>query len=103
MTATPPAATTTDGPPQPWHTVSLTDVFSLQGVDERQGLTSAEAEERRQRSGPNRLAAAKTEPRWHAFLRQFRDPMQIVLLIAGIGSLYPIKQYGTGVVILLLT
>jgi Cation transport ATPase len=49
------------------------------------------------------MAAAKTEPRWHAFLRQYMDPMQIVLLIAGIGSLYPIKQYGTGVIILLLT
>ncbi|MBV8295710.1 MAG: HAD-IC family P-type ATPase, partial [Acidimicrobiia bacterium] len=88
---------------QPWHTFSLPDVFSLQGVDEHDGLTTAEAETRRRRSGPNRLAAAKTEPRWHAFLRQYKDPMQIVLLIAGIGSLYPIKQYGTGVVILFLT
>ncbi|MBV8302718.1 MAG: HAD-IC family P-type ATPase, partial [Acidimicrobiia bacterium] len=88
---------------QPWHTFSLPDVFSLQGVDEHDGLTTVEAETRRRRSGPNQLAAAKTEPRWHAFLRQYKDPMQIVLLIAGIGSLYPIKQYGTGVVILFLT
>src|SRR3954463_14530702 len=88
---------------QPWHTFSLGDVFTLQGVDEHRGLTTAEAEARRQRSGPNRLTAAKTEPRWHAFLRQYQDPMQVVLLIAGIGSLYPIKQYGTGIIILLLT
>jgi len=88
---------------QPWHTFNLGDVFTLQGVDERKGLTTADAEGRRQRSGPNRLAAAKTEPRWRAFLRQYKDPMQIVLLIAGIGSLYPIKQYGTGIIILFLT
>ena len=29
--------------------------------------------------------------------------MQIVLLVAGVGSLYPVKEYGTGVVLILLT
>ncbi|HEX9353384.1 MAG TPA: cation-transporting P-type ATPase [Streptosporangiaceae bacterium] len=43
----------------------------------------------------NKLAAGKAEPPWHAFLRQYRDPMQIVLLAAGIGSLYPLRQLGT--------
>ena len=42
-------------------------------------------------------------PRWHAFVRQYRDPMQIVLLAAGIGSLYPLKQLGTGILLILLT
>jgi P-type Ca2+ transporter type 2C len=42
-------------------------------------------------------------PRWHAFFRQYRDPMQLVLLAAGIGSLYPLKQLGTGVLLILLT
>jgi Ca2+-transporting ATPase len=36
-------------------------------------------------------------------LRQYRDPMQIVLLAAGIGSLYPLKQLGTGILLILLT
>ena len=36
-------------------------------------------------------------------MRQYRDPMQIVLLIAGIGSIYPIKEYGTGIMIVFLT
>src|SRR5207244_3482737 len=52
---------------------------------------------------PNQLAAGKAEPRWHAFFRQYRDPMQLVLLAAGIGSLYPLKQLGTGVLLILLT
>ena len=36
-------------------------------------------------------------------MRQYRDPMQIVLLVAGIGSLYPLKELGTGLVLLFLT
>ena len=53
--------------------------------------------------GPNRFTAAETESRLHAFLRQYADPMQLVLLVAGIGSLYPLKEVGTGILLLLLT
>ena len=67
------------------------------------GLTSDEAAERLARYGPNRFAEARTESRWHAFLRQYQDPMQIVLVVAGVISIYPVKQAGTGIVILLLT
>jgi Ca2+-transporting ATPase len=73
------------------------------GVEPERGLTSQDAAERLERYGPNRFAEAKAEPRWHAFLRQYQDPMQIVLLIAGVISIYPVKQPGTGIVILLLT
>ena len=78
-------------------------VLRSEGVDGQRGLSSAEAAARAQRFGPNKLAAAKAEPRWHAFLRQYRDPMQLVLLAAGIGSLYPLKQLGTGILLILLT
>src|SRR5262249_6478208 len=37
------------------------------------------------------------------FVRQYRDPMQIVLLVAGIGSIWPLHELGTGLVLLLLT
>ena len=53
--------------------------------------------------GLNRFTAAKSETRLHAFLRQYADPMQLVLLVAGIGSLYPLKEVGTGILLLLLT
>jgi P-type Ca2+ transporter type 2C len=88
---------------RPWHTVPFAEVLALQGVDERAGLTSAEAVGRREQFGPNRMAEAAKEPGWRAFLRQYADPMQIVLLAAGFGSLWPIKQYGTALVILGLT
>jgi len=51
----------------------------------------------------NKFAEAKSEPRWHAFIRQYRDPMQIVLLVAGLGSIWPVHELGTGLVIIFLT
>ena len=36
-------------------------------------------------------------------MRQYRDPMQIVLLVAGIGSIWPLHELGTGLVLLFLT
>ena len=86
-----------------WHTLSAEEVLRSEGADAQRGLSSAEAASRARRFGPNKLAAARAEPRWHAFLRQYRDPMQIVLLAAGIGSLYPLKQLGTGILLILLT
>ena len=49
------------------------------------------------------MAEAKAVPRWKAFIRQYVDPMQIVLLAAGFLSFWPVKQYGTALVILGLT
>jgi P-type Ca2+ transporter type 2C len=86
-----------------WHTLSAGQVLRSEGVDGQRGLSSAEAAARAQRSGPNKLAEGKAEPRWHAFVRQYRDPMQIGLLAAGVGSIYPLKQLGTGVLLILLT
>src|SRR4051795_5134555 len=100
-TATLPADDLADG--TAWHTLTPAELFSQQGLDERTGLTASEAVSRRERYGPNRLAAGAKEAGWHAFLRQYADPMQIVLLVAGILSLYPVKQYGTALVILFLT
>src|SRR5213079_2549594 len=73
------------------------------GVDPGSGLSAAEAASRRASVGPNKFAEVAVEPRWRAFVRQYRDPMQIVLLVAGIGSLYPLKELGTGLVLLFLT
>jgi Ca2+-transporting ATPase len=58
---------------------------------------------RTQQFGPNKFDSGKAESRWHAFIRQYADPMQIVLLVAGVGSLYPLKELGTGLLLLLLT
>ena len=86
-----------------WHTLSADEVLQRTDVDAARGLSTAEAQARVEKFGPNRFTAAETESRLHAFLRQYADPMQLVLLVAGIGSLYPLKEYGTGILLLLLT
>lgn len=100
-TTTAPLATATGVPT--WHALSCEGAVHELHVEPERGLTTEEAGARLERYGPNKFAEAKTEPRWHAFLRQYRDPMQIVLLAAGVISIYPVKQPGTGIMILLLT
>src|SRR5215472_10047286 len=86
-----------------WHTLDAGEVLRSEGVDGQRGLSSAEVAARAQRFGPNTFTAGKSESRWQAFVRQYADPMQLVLLAAGIGSLYPLKQLGTGLLLILLT
>jgi len=101
--AGPPGSGPPPGGELAWHTLGADQVLDSEGVDRQRGLTSADAAARAQRSGPNTFAAGRAEPRWQAFVRQYRDPMQLVLLAAGIGSLYPLKQLGTGILLILLT
>jgi P-type Ca2+ transporter type 2C len=86
-----------------WHTLTADRVLAAEGVDARHGLSTGEAETRTRQFGPNKFTAAKAEPRWRAFLRQYADPMQIVLLAAAVGSFYPLKQLGTGLLLIFLT
>jgi P-type Ca2+ transporter type 2C len=87
----------------PWYELPGDKVAASMHVDPAKGLTSEEAAARLETYGPNKFAEGKSEPRWHAFVRQYYDPMQIVLLVAGVGSIVPLGQYGTGIVLLLLT
>ena len=77
-----------------WHTLDVGQTLAAEEVDAQSGLSPAEAASRAQRYGPNKFTAAKVEPRWRAFLRQYADLMQIVLLAAGILSLYPAQAAG---------
>src|SRR5207249_11736353 len=63
--------------------LSAAEALAAQDVDPQIGLTVDEVAARRLEHGRNELSAAKAEPKWRAFLRQYRDPMQIVLLVAG--------------------
>jgi P-type Ca2+ transporter type 2C len=90
-------------PERAWHTFSVAQVLGAEAVSAERGLSSAEVAARAARFGPNKLAAVRAEPRWHAFVRQYYDPMQIVLLVAGLLSLYPLRQFGTGPLLIVLT
>jgi P-type Ca2+ transporter type 2C len=99
-------ATAAKAPPaeeKQWFTLAADVVAEELGVDEHSGLSPDETAKRLAQYGPNAFVAAKTEPRWQAFVRQYRDPMQIVLLVAGIGSIWPLHELGTGLVLLVLT
>jgi P-type Ca2+ transporter type 2C len=87
----------------PYYELPGEQVAASLHVDPHQGLTANEAASRLEQYGPNKFAEAKTEPRWRAFVRQYYDPMQIVLLVAGVASIVPLAQYGTGIMLLLLT
>ena len=91
-------------PPPPFHTLSVAEALQAEEVDQQSGLSTAEAEKRRGEVRPEQvrrgqegaLAGGKSR-------RQYADPMQIVLLVAGIGSMVPLKQWGTGILLILLT
>jgi len=86
-----------------WHGLTAQEASAQLQVEPRTGLDPAEVERRRAEVGPNKLAEAKTEPGWRAFLRQYRDLMQLVLLGAAIVSIVALQEFSTGVVIIGLT
>ena len=86
-----------------WFALTVDDALRAQGVEVGNGLTSAEADARRAKVGPNRFTAAKKASKAQQFLAQYADPMQIVLLVAGIVCLFLPGQFFTGLMLLLLT
>jgi P-type Ca2+ transporter type 2C len=90
-----------DGPT--WYALSADEAAKELGVEKAHGLSAIEATARLELYGPNKFAEAKPEPGWRAFVRQYRDAMQLVLLVVGVGSIWPLHEYGTGIVVLALT
>lgn len=106
MTTSATTATTTSSAEQQgpnWYAMSVADAFVAEKTNPAQGLTTAAAKERLDRFGPNAFTAAKKESGWRTFLRQYRDPMQIVLLVAGVVSGVAVQQWGTALVLIALT
>jgi calcium-translocating P-type ATPase len=64
-----------------WHALDVEDVQSALDTTPA-GLSTAEAEERLRRHGPNVVEAERLEPWWRMLLRQFNDPLIWILLIA---------------------
>jgi Ca2+-transporting ATPase len=96
-------ATDRDALSATWYAISPEAALETLGVDRMAGLSDSDVEERRRRYGRNELSATKPEPKWRGFIRQYRDPMQIVLLIAGILCLFIPGQLAAGILLLALT
>jgi Ca2+-transporting ATPase len=85
-----------------WYRLSDQAAASALDVDPAQGLSAAEATSRLNQYGPNVLSDTKTEPRWRAFLRQYKDYMQIILLAAAAVSIL-IGDTSTAALLFVLT
>jgi Ca2+-transporting ATPase len=85
-----------------WYSASGEDVAARLGVDPSVGLSSQRAAELLEQHGPNALPAEAAVPGWQRFLDQYRSYMQIILVAAAIVSL-AIKEWSTGVLLILIT
>jgi P-type Ca2+ transporter type 2C len=86
-----------------WHGSDVSAVARELGVEPERGLSGEEARRRFQSQGPNRLVGAKKESALQAFLRQYQDFMQLILLAAAIINLLVTGDLGTSVVLAGLT
>ncbi|HWQ48914.1 MAG TPA: HAD-IC family P-type ATPase [Methanosarcina sp.] len=66
-------------------------------------MSAADAQERLQKYVPNKLVGTKKEPGWQAFLRQYRDLMQTILLVAAVVNQLFTGKWGTTLVLVGLT
>jgi P-type Ca2+ transporter type 2C len=96
-------ATAGVGAPANWHGKEAAAVLEELGVDLGRGLPADEAGKRLGSVGPNRLAGAKKESGFRAFLRQYQDFMQVLLLAAAVVNQLVTGDTGTTVVLAGLT
>ncbi len=69
-----------------WHALPLDEAFRALNADEH-GLTEAEARQRLEKYGPNRLPEQPLPAWWQILLRQFQSPLIYILLAAAIVAL----------------
>ncbi len=95
-------ATDQPGTANGWYSITPEEVTARLGVNVSAGLSSQQAAELLERHGPNALPVEQTVPGWRRFLEQYRSYMQIILVAAAIVSL-AIKEWSTGVLLILIT
>ena len=86
-----------------WYAETFEEVSNRLAVDPARGLAEAEVQQRLQQYGPNVLAAGKKETGLQAFVRQYQDLMQVILLVAAAVSFIVTRELGTTLVLVGLT
>ena len=86
-----------------WYALSAEETAAKVQVDASKGLSATEVKQRLEKYGPNQLTGKKKEPGWRAFLRQYRDFMQILLVGAAVVNQAIVHELGTTLVLLGLT
>jgi Ca2+-transporting ATPase len=86
-----------------WYSLPLEEVGKQLQVDLAKGLSTEEVNARQQKYGANVLAGKKKETGLQAFLRQYQDFMQILLVAAAVVNQLVTQEWGTTLVLLILT
>ena len=73
-------------PQEIWFTLSTDEVEKKLDTNITTGLSTADANARLEKYGPNELQAEEKKPRWKVFLEQFRDVLIYILIFAAIFS-----------------
>ena len=89
---TPPPA----GGPPAWHTLDPDAALAAQAVDSSTGLSAAEVRTASSSSDRTRSRRHKKESAAQRWLRQYQDPMQIVLVVAGVDDDHCAAAVGHG-------
>ena len=87
----------------PW-TVARDDAAAALDVDPDQGLSSSDAARRLDAFGENRMEEGKSDPAWLLFLRQFQNPLLIILMAGAVISAitgHLIDTIAIGVIVIL--
>jgi P-type Ca2+ transporter type 2C len=85
------------------HAMEVAEVARQLGVEPELGLSATVAAERLRSHGPNKLAGGKKESGFHAFVRQYQDFMQIILLAAAVINSLVTDDMGTSILLAGLT
>ena len=86
-----------------WYSLTKDEVAQQLTVDPAKGLSATEVQQRLTQYGPNELAAKKKESGWQAFLRQYQDFMQMILVGAAVINVVVTGEWSTTIVLLVLT
>ncbi|MBS9373644.1 cation-translocating P-type ATPase [Rhodococcus sp. B50] len=84
-----------------WYATDSADVITALSSDERSGLTTVVADERRRRFGPNTIVSEPAPSMWAIALRQVRDPMNLMLIAVTVVSIV-IGEISTALVVVVL-
>jgi Ca2+-transporting ATPase len=71
---------------QNWYALSADEAFQALESSHR-GLTESEVQRRLEQYGPNEIESGEKESKWILFLRQLRNPLVFVLIVAAVISL----------------
>ena len=92
-----------DAPASPWYALPADTVAQHFDVEPASGLAVEEARERLSSHGANVLATTERETRLHAFVRQYQDFMQILLVTAAVINQIVTGEWGTTLLLVVLT